>query len=285
MMILKSMPVVVTTKSPENLHVVNWPTPKVLAFSTTRFPPKDKKSLDNLDSIKICEADVVERSTEFDFFNLGAHVGDNPISVEYNRNILLNYLPNDSKIQWLEQVHGNHVTYVDRHSTTPIVADAAITREKKLALAIMTADCLPILLADINGNEIAAIHAGWRPLAANIIKATIDKMKTPASDIVAWFGPCIGAGAFEVGSEVKETFINSSIEFSAAFTSLHNDNSIENPIKFSADLVMIAKLQLKELGIENILITNACTFNQSSKYYSYRKDGKTGRMASVIALT
>ena len=275
------MPVVVTTKSPENLHVVNWPTPKVLAFSTTRFPPKDKKSLDNLDSIKICEADVGERSTEFDFFNLGAHVGDNPILVEYNRNTLLNYLPNDSKIQWLEQVHGNHVTYVDRHNITPIVADAAITREKKLALAIMTADCLPILLADINGNEIAAIHAGWRPLAANIIKNTVCKMQTPAKDLCAWLGPCIGSTAFEVGEEVKQAFAQISEEFIPAFLPLMNE---DNKPKYLADIAMIAKIQLQNLGIANISHTYNCTFTEHDKYYSFRRDGKTGRMASIISL-
>ncbi len=278
------MPVVVTTKPPENLHLVNWPTPKVLAFSTTRFPPKNRKINHNLDTINESATYLDEHPSEFDFFNLGLHVGDCPISVEHNRNVLLSYLPNDSNIQWLEQVHGNHVAFVDKHNIKPIIADAIITRNKKVALAIMTADCLPILLADKSGNEIAAIHGGWRPLAKDIIKATIDKMKTPADEIFAWLGPCIGAKMFEVGREVKEQFIDNSRQFSAAFTSLTVDNTTEHSIKFLADLTMIARLQLADLGVENISITNACTFTQSKQYYSYRRDGKTGRMASIIAL-
>jgi YfiH family protein len=276
--------VVVITNSHENLHLVNWPTPKVLAFSTTRFLPKDKNSKNHFNLINKSATYSGEHPSEFDYFNLATHVGDCAISVEHNRSVLLNHLPNGCKIQWLEQVHGNHVVYVGEHNIKPMVADAAITREKKVALAIMTADCLPILLADKNGNEIAAIHAGWRPLAAGIIKATLRKMKTPSRDVVAWFGPCIGKEAFEVGKEVKEQFIDSSREFLAAFTTLPSDNRAECSIKFLADLTMIARLQLAELGVEKILTANACTFTQSKQYYSYRREGKTGRMASIISL-
>jgi YfiH family protein len=282
-LILKSILAVVTTKSFENMHLINWPTPKVLAFSTTRFSPEYEKPASNLQHNK--RINVQEPSSlEFEYFNLGDHVGDCAKSVERNRTTLLSYLPKNTKIQWLEQVHGSQVAVIDEHKATAIVADAAITRNKGIALAIMTADCLPILLVDKNGNEIAAIHAGWRPLSANIIKKTVNEMNASEDNIVAWLGPCISRNAFEVGEEVKNIFTDISTRFSVAFTPLSPSKASNQPIKFLADLVMIAKLQLKELGIDNISSTNACTFAESDKYYSYRREGKTGRMASVIAL-
>lgn len=278
------MPVVVTTKSPENLHLIDWPIPKVLAFSTTRLPPKSNNNSLNITASSENIAVVGVVPSAFEFFNLGAHVGDSTSSVVNNRNTLLQFLPSETKIQWLEQVHGSDVAYIDKHNAIPIVADAAITCQKKLALAIMTADCLPILLADKNGGEIAAIHAGWRPLAANIIKKTISQMKTPIDDIVVWLGPCIGAQAFEVGEEVKKAFTNISAQFSVAFTPLANTPQTNYSDKYLADLVTIAQLQLKALGIKNFSAVNACTYTESDKYYSYRKEGKTGRMASIITL-
>jgi YfiH family protein len=265
------------------MHLINWPTSKVLAFSTTRFSPEHEKSANSLQynkSINIQETS----SREFEYFNLGDHVGDCAKSVERNRTTLLSYLPHSTKIQWLEQVHGCHVAVIDKHKPAAIVADAVITRKKGIALAIMTADCLPILLVDKSGDEIAAIHAGWRPLSANIIKKTVNKMNASEDNIVAWLGPCISRNAFEVGEDVKNIFTDISTQFSIAFTRLSPSKASNQPIKFLADLVMIAKLQLKELGIDNISSTNACTFAESDKYYSYRREGKTGRMASVIAL-
>ena len=273
------MPVVTTTKNLESIQIIEWPTPKVLAFSTTRLKPNPHLLFESLSKNISHNARRTDKS--FDYFNLGAHVGDDLEHVSNNRNALLKFLPNGTKIQWLEQVHGSHVAHINSHIEQAIVADAAITRHKNIALAIMTADCLPILLADKNGYEIAAIHAGWRPLAANIIKNTVCKMQTPAKDLCAWLGPCIGSTAFEVGEEVKQAFAQISEEFIPAFLPLMNE---DNKPKYLADIAMIAKIQLQNLGIANISHTYNCTFTEHDKYYSFRRDGKTGRMASIISL-
>jgi YfiH family protein len=272
----------VITNSPSSLQCIKWPTERVLAFTTTRLiPSKDQLSkhsaylLSNITKTENFQA-------EFDAFNLGDHVGDCPNAVTRNRSLLLDYLPAMTKIQWLEQVHGNNVVVVEKHQNTPIVADAAITHNQHIALAIMTADCLPILLSNKDGSEIAAIHAGWRPLAANIIERTIRKMHNAGDDIFVWMGPCIGPQAFEVGQEVKQAFCQMSVKFDAAFEPMAVVNDGGTEVKFLANLQLIAELQLLALGITNITRITDCTYKHSSRYYSYRRDGKTGRMASVI---
>ena len=152
----------------------------------------------------------------------------------------------------------------------------------------MTADCLPILLVSKSGDEIAAIHGGWRPLAANIITKTLEKMKTPTADIYAWLGPCISKNAFEVGSEVKAAFVEQNEQneyinecFEAAYTKKFNGNPLD---KYLADLHKIAKLQLENLGINQISTLPECTYANTDKYYSYRKKAITGRMATLICL-
>jgi YfiH family protein len=272
----------VITNSPSSLQCIKWPTERVLAFTTTRLiPSKDQLSkhsahlLSNITKTENFQA-------EFDAFNLGDHVGDCPNAVTRNRSLLLDYLPAMTKIQWLEQVHGNNVVVVEKHQNTPIVADAAITHNQHIALAIMTADCLPILLSNKDGSEIAAIHAGWRPLAANIIERTIRKMHNAGDDIFVWMGPCIGPQAFEVGQEVKQAFCQMSVKFDVAFEPMAVVNDGGTEVKFLANLQLIAELQLLALGITNITRITDCTYKHSSRYYSYRRDGKTGRMASVI---
>jgi hypothetical protein len=178
-------------------------------------------------------------------------------------------------IQWLEQVHGNEVVVVSTVNQQAIVADASITREKNIALAVMTADCLPILLSATNGKEVAAIHGGWRSLSANIIEKTLEKMQTKPQDIKAWLGPCIGQGAFEVGAEVKLCFTEQDKNFAQAFIEKANG-------KFLCNLHNIAKLKLTALGIEAIASLPECTYENSTKYYSYRKSQTTGRMATII---
>ncbi|MGB1261540.1 MAG: peptidoglycan editing factor PgeF [Cognaticolwellia sp.] len=220
----------------------------------------------------------------FDYFNLGDHVGDCSKSVAANRQHLLEYLPKTTNIQWLEQVHGNNVVIVTDHNDKPIIADAAITRSRDIALAVMTADCLPILLSNQDGSEIAAIHGGWRPLAADIIANTITKMHSKPSDIVAWLGPCIGVAVFEVGLEVKLAFCEISPQFQQAFTAVMPESECNESGKFFADLPLIAKLQLNAAGVTEIANIDECTYANTQKYYSYRRDGKTGRMASIISI-
>ena len=210
-------------------------------------------------------------------FNLGLHVGDNATKVNENRKTLQSLLPSNTRIQWLEQVHGNLVAEILQVTQSTITADAMVTRERNTALAIMTADCLPILLASKKGDEIAAIHGGWRPLSNNIISNTLNKMQTAPSDIMAWLGPCIGKEAFEVGSEVKKAFVEQGDSFTQAFCKKANG-------KYLANLHEIARLQLTALGIHKISSLSECTYSQPEKYYSYRKSAITGRMASVITL-
>ena len=211
----------------------------------------------------------------FSSFNVGEHVGDNPESVAKNRRLLQESL-NLEHIQWLNQVHGSHVVDINVHQSIPPDADAAFTRKANIGLAIMTADCLPILLVDDAGTQIAAIHGGWRPLASNIIKNTINQFSTN-SNIKAWLGPCIGPTAFEVGSEVRQQFIELSPYLEHAFTP-------NQPNKYFANLHAIAKVLLHQEGIVEIDEQNDCTYSLPEQYFSYRRSGKTGRMVSLIAI-
>lgn len=216
-------------------------------------------------------------NSPYQYFNLGLHVGDSPIQVAKNREKLRTLLPNNTEIQWLEQVHGSEVAKISEVSSQPITADAVITRKNNICLAIMTADCLPILLSSKQGDEIAAIHGGWRSLATNIVSNTLSKMDTNASELCVWLGPCIGSAAFEVGQEVLDTFVNQNQVFFQAFTQ-HGSG------KYLANLQKIAKIQLAQLGVTNISALSKCTFSNSDKYYSYRKNPITGRMASLICI-
>jgi YfiH family protein len=244
-----------------NIHYVNWPLPQVLAFTTTRQQPNSTN------------ANV--GSSPYDFFNLGLHVEDESHHVLSNRQLLASLLPDNTNIQWLDQVHGNCVVDVERVVALPPTADAMYTRQNSCALAIMTADCLPILVSNSTGSEVAAIHGGWRSLSKNIIAETFKKFTCSAENLHVWLGPCIGIKAFEVGSEVTEAFIGQNIIFQQAFKPTNND-------KYLADLHLIAKLQLAQLGIKNIYQQSDCTYQLTTQYYSFRRDGKTGRMASVI---
>ena len=155
-------------------HYLSWPVQNVVAFTTTIHHPKKFKRLG-----------------AYGDFNLGFHVGDNSANVEMNRNLLLDYLPSHTAIQWLDQVHGNTVERVDNVRDV-FIADASITDQKNVALAIMTADCLPIVISSITGKEIATIHGGWKSLNKNIIEGTVSKMTTPLEELCVWLGPCIG---------------------------------------------------------------------------------------------
>ncbi len=209
------------------------------------------------------------------------HVGDNAEKVLLHRQYLSSLLPKNTKIQWLDQVHGADVLLIDKYSEQALIADAVITRNKNIALAILPADCLPILLAAKDGSEVAAIHGGWKPLAKHIITNTINKMKTPNENVIAWFGPCIGDRAFIVGKEVRKMFIDQSTLFEQAFTLCRADKF--NEMKYFANLALIAKIQLNALGINNITHLKHCTFSQG-EYYSYRRENVTGRMATLITI-
>ncbi|WP_105167746.1 peptidoglycan editing factor PgeF [Pseudoalteromonas sp. T1lg23B] len=211
----------------------------------------------------------------FDSFNLGYHVGDSIAAVDSNHQRLREYLPRPA--QWLEQVHGAQVFSVTHRTVcTPWPkADALYTRIAQQPLAVMTADCLPILLANEQGTEVAAIHGGWRPLVQGVIANTLRLFDSSAEQLYAWLGPAIGPSMFEVGSEVKA-------QFCAQNAAHQNDFYPQKNGKYLADIYSIARRQLARSGVVQVFGGQFCTVSQSELFFSYRRDGQTGRMASLI---
>ncbi|WP_394176751.1 peptidoglycan editing factor PgeF [Thalassotalea litorea] len=209
----------------------------------------------------------------FHSFNLGAHVGDNLANVNANRQRLVDYF--GQPIQWLEQVHGNHVHELTTYTKTPVTADAVFTRLANQPIGVLTADCLPILLASASGTELAAIHAGWRPLVSGIVENTVQKFTCKTRNIHAWLGPCIGAQQFEVGPEVRAQFIQINTDNDVFFKQTGNG-------KFIGDLHGLAIKILQQLGVQHIQRSQCCTVSSGNDFFSYRRDGQTGRMATVI---
>ncbi len=207
--------------------------------------------------------------------NLGLHVGDDQQAVLTNRALLAAQLPKATV--WLNQIHSSEVVVVDEYfdPQANYDADALYTRLKNQPLAIMTADCLPVLLTSESGDEVAAIHGGWRGLHAGIIANTLRHFSSPAEQIIAWLGPAIGAAKFEVGSEVKALFCEQSASHHTAFVAQADG-------KYLADIYLLATTQLINLGIRNISGGEYCTVSNSEQFFSYRRDGQTGRMASLI---
>jgi YfiH family protein len=220
----------------------------------------------------------------YDCLNLGEHVGDDMGSVAANRLILGTFLPADPI--WLTQTHGTTVFDADKWVpygpsgyTEPPQADAAITTLPNYLLCIMTADCLPVLLASKDGQVIGAAHAGWRGLSLGVIEATVaamrQKVKKDDLEIQAYFGAAIGPEAFEVGEEVRTVFIEHDPQCSDAFKPCAAAG------KYMADLYQLARLRLQALGITSIEGGEDCTF-KDQRFFSYRRDGHTGRMANLI---
>jgi YfiH family protein len=204
--------------------------------------------------------------------NLGANCGDDPQHVEKNRQSLLRLLP--SEPPWLDQVHGTEVIGWDKAKGAGIEADAIVSSEAGQVCAVLTADCLPVIFCDKKGTRIAAAHAGWRGLAAGVLEATVLAMDCKPSDLMVWLGPAIGPQAFEVGRDVFDAFANSNIENANAFKP-HRD-------RWLADLYQLARLTLARAGITQISGGQYCTYAEEYCFYSYRRDGETGRLATVI---
>jgi YfiH family protein len=210
--------------------------------------------------------------------NLGAHVGDALARVEANRARLQQVAGIPGTLNWLNQVHGIAVHPVsDRYERVPD-ADAACAHEAGQACIVMTADCLPVLFCDRAGTVVAAAHAGWRGLQGGVLEASIAAMGCEPGEILAWLGPAIGPAAFEVGGEVREAFMAEQAEAAAAFA----PSSIEG--KWLADIYQLARLRLARAGVTAIYGGEYCTFSDSERFYSYRRDGQTGRMASLVWL-
>ncbi|MCL1141288.1 peptidoglycan editing factor PgeF [Shewanella gaetbuli] len=222
----------------------------------------------------------------YNSLNLGLHVDDAPQQVLANRRILVEKLQLPNEPIWLEQVHGIDILPLDdysiehqaaKHSAIPI-ADGSYTRQVGQVCAVMTADCLPVLLCDKQGTQVAAVHAGWRGLCAGVIEQAVKQFTTSADNIIACFGPAIGPKSFEVGLEVRQAFIDQHPHAATCFTEV-----AQQPNKFLADMKGLAGIRLSALGISTLYNLDECTV-LNPNYFSYRRDQQTGRMASLIWL-
>jgi YfiH family protein len=210
-------------------------------------------------------------------FNLGVHVNDAHEAVVANRARLKSILALPSEPAWLTQEHGVDVFDLDRSVDllAPPTADAAIAHERGRVCTIMVADCLPVLFASNDGSRIGAAHAGWRGLAAGVLEKTVAALGVPGSQLSAWLGPAISKEHFEVGDEVRETFV--SADAKAAFSFTRNARG-----KWQADLVALARRRLEVVGVRDVSGGEWCTFADQERFFSHRRDGKGGRMAALI---
>ncbi len=206
--------------------------------------------------------------------NLGTASGDDAQDVARNRAILRQWLPADPL--WLRQVHGIEVVDADLADGTPD-ADAALAHQAGRVCAVQMADCLPVLLCDEGGTVVAAAHAGWRGLCAGVIERTLRAMNRPAEALLAYLGPAIGPEVYEVGVDVRDAFLAADPASDAAFAP-------GRPGKFYADLYALARQRLARSGVTQIYGGGYCTYTERERFYSYRRDGVTGRMASLIWL-
>ena len=210
----------------------------------------------------------------YGWFNLGDHVGDDPAAVAENRRRLRAAAGLPGEPSWLSQVHGVAVADLDSPAGHG-AADAAITRAAGKVCAILTADCLPILFASDSGDAVAAAHAGWRGLAAGVIEATVHALRVPPESLLAWLGPAIGPKHFEVGAEVRDALLKDDARAGLAFEPNARG-------RFMADLEMLARRRLQKLGVSRINGGGECTFARPDRFFSHRRDGITGRQATLI---
>ncbi len=218
--------------------------------------------------------------------NLGAHVADEPAVVAVNRHLLRDSLHLSREPVWLNQVHGTAVYPVDTElaaqPATPPTADAAVTRLIDVALTVMTADCLPVLFCDRAGTVVATAHAGWRGLCDGVLEQTVAVMQVPGQEILAWLGPAIGPTAFEVGAEVRAHFMQQDPAAANAF--VPSTLSAPEDDKWFGDLFLLARQRLARVGVNQVYGGQQCTFRDPQQFYSYRRDGQTGRMSGLIWL-
>jgi len=254
-----------TAVTPEQSHMTepqfifpDWPAPaNVRAVVTTRVGGASR--------------------APYDSFNLAAHVGDDPAAVRANRAQLRSVLQLPGEPVWLRQVHGVNLIDAARAPVAP-EADGAFAKQPGAVCAVLTADCLPVLLCDGAGTRVAVLHAGWRGLAAGVIEQGVQALGVPGHDLLAWLGPAIGPQAFEVGPEVRDAFMRRDARAADAFRSSNGD-------RYRADIYLLARQRLMRLGIETVYGGGFCTVTDHARFYSYRRDGACGRMASLIWLS
>jgi len=250
------------TLSPEHYRLdAIWPAPPgVVAFTTLRASQ--------------C-AQVGHSLAPFDRFNLGAACGDTSEAVQANLQqlIALAGLPNPPC--WLRQTHGTTVHRFDRSTSDVPEADASVTGADNLVLAILTADCLPVLLAARDGSEVGAAHAGWRGLCSGVLESTVAAMKTSPSQLLAWLGPAAGPDHYEVGTEVHDAFLAVDPQAELAFVPTR-------PGHWLCNLFLLARQRLAKVGISAVFGGDHCTIQSAARWFSHRRDGRSGRMASLI---
>jgi len=238
-----------------SFYTPDWEAPSwVKAYTTTRFGGVSKGTYQSL--------------------NLATHVGDDDKDVHDNRQLLREALDLPSEPIWLDQVHGLNIielTGSSAFATSPM-ADGAYTKQQKTVCAVLTADCLPLFLTDKQGSQVAIIHAGWRGLANGIIERGVENMQSARSDIVAWAGPCIGPEEFEIGSDVKQQIGGSHSAYRAS----------NNPDKYYANLYQLSRERLASVGVKHFSHSEQCTYQNNQDFFSYRRSGQCGRIASLI---
>ncbi len=246
----------------------DWPAPEnIVAFATTREGGDSK--------------------VPYQSFNLALHVGDEPAVVERNRQQLIAACQGLHSIQWLNQVHGSDVVEAGLSAVTPD-ADACYSRRSGVACAVMTADCVPLLVCDRRGRQVAAIHAGWRGIVAGVVATTIRQFQSAPEELMVWLGPAISQSHFEVDAALGRQ-LQSVGTYQPVFGSQslppcpegqwYTVNGIE---KCKVDLYQVARWQLSCLGVTEVYGGDRCTYRESGLFYSYRRDGVTGRIASLI---
>ncbi|GAA5446060.1 polyphenol oxidase [Microbulbifer sp. NBRC 101763] len=217
-------------------------------------------------------------------FNLAAHVGDSESAVLANRGLLCDQLELPGEPQWLEQIHSDRV--VDAQGDGLVrTADASFSLKSEIVCAVLTADCLPVLICDKAGTRVAAAHAGWRGLAGGILRNTITALDCDPAELLVWLGPAIGPEAFETGVDVLEAFFENAQggEHTEAIARCFQPH-VKKPLHFLADIYGLARAELKGLGVGHIYGGERCTVKEPEYFYSYRREKTTGRMASLIWL-
>ncbi|MDA3919271.1 MAG: peptidoglycan editing factor PgeF [Salinisphaera sp.] len=210
----------------------------------------------------------------YDCLNLGAHTDDDRSSVAENRRRLRAGLGLSSEPAWLEQIHATNVADADQAIAAP--ADASVGTHVDAICTVLTADCLPVVFCDRAGRCWGAAHAGWRGLAAGVLEATIATLPARPADLMAWLGPAIGPKRFEVGAEVRATFVDGHADDFSAFV------EGARPGKFMADIYALARARLRRVGVDKVYGGGLCTVEDGTRFYSYRRESSTGRMATLI---
>lgn len=237
----------------------DWPAPPdVHAFTTLR-----------------CGAGVSQ--APFDAFNLGARCGDEAAAVAANREGLIDEFSLPAAPHWLHQVHGTYVVRATRRDpgTEEPEADAAVASDAGIVLAVLTADCLPVVFAAEDGTEIAAAHAGWRGLAAGVLENTVAALQAPPGRILAWLGPAAGPQAYEIGEEVFDAFVSRDARAESAFAATRAGH-------WRVDLYALARQRLRDAGVDRVYGGGLCTISDPQRFFSHRRDRRTGRMATLV---